>query len=69
MVDGVLTEAHAVVYPTGESQLYSDRALPALSSETVQVQSAELSNVTGATLTSHAWMQSLASALAKAGLT
>lgn len=68
VTDGVITGARAVRYPTGESQRYSDFSIPTLVSETIGTTTAEVAAVSGATLTSHTWIASLASAMAKAGL-
>ena len=46
----------------------SNRAAPILRSETLQSQSANISNVSGATYTSDAYLQSLQSAIDQAGL-
>lgn len=65
---GVITSARAVRYPTGESQRYSDLSIPTLVAETIGTTTAEIAAVSGATLTSYAWMGSLESAMVKAGL-
>ena len=46
----------------------SQQAGPWLVQETLQAQSADIQGVGGASYTSYGWQQSLASALAKAGL-
>jgi uncharacterized protein with FMN-binding domain len=48
------------------SQLIDDRAVPLLQQETLQAQSANIDTVSGATMTSEAFIQSLQSALNKA---
>ncbi|MFC6238098.1 FMN-binding protein [Longivirga aurantiaca] len=68
VTDGVITAARAVRFPTGESQRYSDLSIPTLVAETIGTTTAEIAAVSGATLTSYAWMGSLESAMAKAGL-
>ncbi len=68
VTDGVITGARAVRYPTGESQRYSDLSIPTLVAETIGATTAEIAAVSGATLTSYAWMGSLESAMSKAGI-
>jgi uncharacterized protein with FMN-binding domain len=68
VVDGKITKAWAAKYPTGESSPYSEFSIPKLSSETVGARSASVAAVSGATLTSKAWVSSLASAMSKAGI-
>jgi uncharacterized protein with FMN-binding domain len=65
---GKIIASWAAVFPTGNSQPYSDFAIPVLTSQTVKAQSAAIAGASGATLTTAAWKQSLASALSKAGL-
>ena len=68
VVNGKITKAWASKYPTGESAPYSEFAIPKLSAETVGAKSASGGAVSGATLTSKAWVSSLASAMSKAGI-
>lgn len=68
VVDGKITKAWAAKYPTGESSPYSEFSIPKLSAETVGAKSASVAAVSGATLTSKAWVSSLASAMSKAGI-
>ncbi|MGD9955678.1 MAG: FMN-binding protein [Candidatus Nanopelagicales bacterium] len=68
VVDGVITKAWAARYPTGESAPYSEFAIPKLVKETVGTKRAGVAAVSGATLTSKAWVSSLASAMSKAGI-
>lgn len=68
VVDGKITKAWAAKYPTGESAPYTEFAIPKLISETVGTTRAGVAAVTGATLTSKAWVSSLASAMSKAGI-
>ncbi|HET7901408.1 MAG TPA: hypothetical protein VFL59_09485 [Candidatus Nanopelagicales bacterium] len=66
---GVIISAKATQYPSGgTSGSINARAIPILSSETIQSQSASIANVSAATLSSNAWKTSLQSALSKAGL-
>jgi uncharacterized protein with FMN-binding domain len=65
---GKIIASWAAVFPTGDSQPYSDFAIPVLTSQTVKAQSAAIAGASGATLTTAAWKKSLSSALSKAGL-
>lgn len=60
----------ALQYPNSDptSKSIESRAIPALESETLQAQSANIAGVSGATFTSNAWKQSLQAALHNAGL-
>jgi uncharacterized protein with FMN-binding domain len=68
VVDGRITKAEALQFPTGDrhNDLINDRAVPILNAETVRAQSAEIDLVSGATLTSQGYAQSLQSAIDKA---
>ena len=66
--DGKITDAVAVQAPYGRSQRWSDMSVPSLRSQTLQVQSAAINGVSGASYTSYGWYQSLISALQKAGM-
>lgn len=66
--DGRVVRAWAAVYPTGEAQPYTSLSVPKLVRETLEAQSADVATVSGATLTSDAWRESLQAALAQAGL-
>jgi uncharacterized protein with FMN-binding domain len=68
VVNGKITKAWAAKYPTGESAPYTEFSIPKLSAETVGARSASVAAVSGATLTSKAWVSSLASAMSKAGI-
>ena len=65
---GKLTDVQFLQYPNdrGESQQVSAHSLPILRSEAISAQSASVDSVSGATQTSAAFVQSLASALAQA---
>lgn len=65
---GKITAAWAAVYPTGDSQPYTDFAIPVLKSQTVKAQSANIAGASGATETTNAWKKSLQGALSKAGI-
>jgi uncharacterized protein with FMN-binding domain len=56
-----------VIPQDGRSQFINSRAVPILTQEALQAQSAQVDSVSGATDTSYAFMQSLAAALQQAG--
>src|SRR3954453_7711702 len=62
---GKVTDSQAVVYPNGNGRdvEINSYALPVLSQEAVQQQSAQIDTVSGATVTSDGYVQSLQSAL------
>lgn len=68
--NGKITNATALVYPTGSfrDQQINQQAIPYLIQETLAAQSANIQGVGGASYTSQGWVNSLQSALAKAGL-
>jgi hypothetical protein len=65
-----LTGVEVVQYPTGngKDREINDRALPVLVSETMDAQSADIDMVSGATVTSEGYLESLQAALDEAGL-
>jgi uncharacterized protein with FMN-binding domain len=68
--DGKITAVDVPEYPTGngkDREINAD-ALPVLTQETLAAQSADIDMVSGATVTSQGYLQSLQSALDKAGL-
>lgn len=70
VTNGKITSAAAVTYPSGNSrdQQINAYAVPRLNQETVNAGSARIDMVSGATYTSNGYIQSLQSALTKAGL-
>ena len=70
LVNGKITNATALVYPTGSfrDQQINQQAIPYLIQETLAAQSANIQGVGGASYTSQGWVNSLQSALSKAGL-
>lgn len=70
VVDGVITAATAVEYPTGNhrDQQINAYAIPRLEQETVDAQSTAVDMVSGATVTSRGYVRSLQDALDQAGL-
>jgi uncharacterized protein with FMN-binding domain len=65
-----ITVVSVVQYPNGngKDQEINDRAVPILTQETVDSQSADIDMVSGATVTSDGYLESLQSALDQAGL-
>lgn len=70
VADGKITAVEVPVSPDGNHRdiEINDQALPTLIDETVAAQSAKIDMVSGATVTSEGYLQSLQSALDKAGL-
>jgi uncharacterized protein with FMN-binding domain len=67
---GCVTSIDVLQYPADRrtSRRINDQALPILQSEVIRAQSGKVDIVTGATLTSRAYIRSLKDALDKAGL-
>ena len=67
---GKITDVQALQYPNGDghSMQISSAMIPWLIQETLKVQSTNIMNISGATITGNGWKRSLASALQKAGL-
>jgi uncharacterized protein with FMN-binding domain len=67
---GKITDVEVVEYPSGngEDQRINSYALPRLVQETLDAQSADVDMVSGATVTSEGYVESLQSALDQAGL-
>jgi uncharacterized protein with FMN-binding domain len=67
---GKVTDVQVVQYPSGNprDQEINSYALPVLIQETLDAQSADIDMVSGATVTSVGYAQSLQSALDQAGL-
>jgi uncharacterized protein with FMN-binding domain len=67
---GTVTDVEVVDYPSGngKDQQINARALPVLVSETLDAQSADIDMVSGATVTSDGYIESLQGALDEAGL-
>jgi uncharacterized protein with FMN-binding domain len=65
-----ITKVTVLEYPTGQSQdvQINDYALPILTQETITAQSAKIDMVSGATVTSTGYIESLQSALDRAGI-
>ncbi|GGM44489.1 FMN-binding protein [Dactylosporangium sucinum] len=70
VVDGRITAVNVPVYPdnNGKDRQINARALPVLVQETIAAQSADIDAVSGATVTSDGYKESLQAALDKAHL-
>jgi uncharacterized protein with FMN-binding domain len=70
VADGTITDVTVVDYPdeNGRDRQINARALPVLVQETLDAQSADIDMVSGATVTSEGYLESLQSALDEAGL-
>ena len=70
VVDGEVTSAEAISYPNRDrhDQQINAYAIPVLNAAAVEAQSADIDMVSGATVTSGAYVQSLQDALDQAGL-
>jgi uncharacterized protein with FMN-binding domain len=70
VTNGKVTASEAIAYPNGNGrdQQINAYAIPILNQEAVAAQSANISMVSGATVTSGGYVQSLQSALDKAGI-
>ena len=66
--DRKIVDAQTVQAPTGSSDRYTQMSVPVLRERTIAAQSANVQGVSGASFTSYGWSQSLASAIAQAGL-
>ena len=68
VVNGRITDAQAIVAPSGKSARYTNMAVPILIREVLAAQSANIQGASGASYTSYGWVKSLQGALANAGL-
>lgn len=68
VVDGHITDAKAVIAPSGNNSRYTNMAVPILRKQTLAAQSDAIQGASGASYTSYGWYKSLQGALAKAGL-
>jgi uncharacterized protein with FMN-binding domain len=68
IVNGRITDAKAVVAPSGKNDRYTNMSVPTLKQQTLAAQSANIKGVSGASYTSYGWFTSLQGALAQAGL-
>ena len=68
VVNGRITDAQAIVAPSGKNARYTNMAVPILIREVLAAQSANIQGASGASYTSYGWVKSLQGALANAGL-
>jgi uncharacterized protein with FMN-binding domain len=68
VVNGRITDAVAVVAPSGKNDRWTNMAVPTLKKQTLAAQSADIQGLSGASYTSYGWYTSLQGALAQAGL-
>ena len=68
VVNGRITDAQAIVAPTGKNSRYTNMAIPILTRETLAAQSSNIQGASGASYTSYGWFKSLQGALANAGM-
>jgi uncharacterized protein with FMN-binding domain len=68
VVNGRITDAVAVVAPSGKNDRWTNMALPILKAQTLKAQSANIQGASGASYTSYGWYTSVQGALAQAGL-
>ena len=68
VVNGRITDAVAVVAPSGRNDRWTNMAVPILKAQTLKAQSANIQGASGASYTSYGWQTSLQGALAQAGL-
>ncbi len=68
VVNGRITDAVAVVAPSGRNDRWTNMAVPILKQQTLAAQSANIQGASGASYTSYGWQTSLQGALAQAGL-
>jgi uncharacterized protein with FMN-binding domain len=68
VVNRRITDAVAVVAPSGKNDRWTNMAVPTLKAQTLKAQSANIQGVSGASYTSYGWYTSLQGALAQAGL-
>ena len=68
VVNGRITDAVAVVAPSGRNDRWTNMAVPILKAQTLKAQSANIQGASGASYTSYGWYTSLQGAMAQAGL-
>jgi uncharacterized protein with FMN-binding domain len=68
VANGRITDAVAVVAPSGRNDRWTNMAVPILKAQTLKAQSADIQGASGASYTSYGWFTSLQGALAQAGL-
>jgi uncharacterized protein with FMN-binding domain len=68
VTDGKITDAQALIAPTGKNDKYTRMSLPTLRQQTLAAQSTSIQGVSGASYTTYGWRKSLQGAMVKAGL-
>jgi uncharacterized protein with FMN-binding domain len=68
VTNGKITDAQALIAPTGKNDKYTRMALPQLKQQTLAAQSTSIQGVSGASYTTYGWRKSLQGAMVKAGL-
>ena len=68
VTNGKITDAQALIAPTGKNDKYTRKALPGLKQQTLAAQSTSIQGVSGASYTTYGWRKSLQGAMVKAGL-
>jgi uncharacterized protein with FMN-binding domain len=68
VTNGKITDAKALIAPTGKNDKYTRMALPQLKQQTLAAQSTTIQGASGASYTTYGWRKSLQGAMAKAGL-
>ena len=66
--NGKITDAQALIAPTGRNDRYTSFSVPVLRKQTLTAQSDAIQGASGASYTSYGWYKSLQGALSKAGL-
>ena len=68
VTNGNITDAKALIAPTGKNDKYTKMSLPTLRQQTLAAQSTSIQGVSGASYTTYGWRKSLQGAMVKAGL-
>ena len=68
VINGKITDAKALIAPTGKNDKYTKMSLPTLRQQTLAAQSTSIQGVSGASYTTYGWRKSLQGAMVKAGL-
>jgi uncharacterized protein with FMN-binding domain len=68
VTNGKITDARALIAPTGKNDKYTKMSLPTLRQQTLAAQSTSIQGVSGASYTTYGWRKSLQGAMVKAGL-
>ncbi len=68
VTNGKITNAKALLAPTGKNDKYTRFAIPVLKQQTLAAHSTDIQGASGASYTTYGWRLSLQGAMAKAGL-